>query len=168
MDDKLRTSLLTICELLEKHSVQYMIIGGTAVALNGYYRHSVDAAGFLTEKPDIDIWYNPTHENYFNFLKVIEGLGQDVTEFRKEQSPDPLKSFFKLEFPDFTFEALPQIKAKIKFGEADLRKETAELEAVRIHYMNYYDLIEDKKATARIKDLEDIEQLRKINGEGQE
>lgn len=31
--------------------------------------------------------------------------------------------------------------------------------------MNYLDLIEDKKATARKKDLEDIEQLKKIKGE---
>lgn len=28
--------------------------------------------------------------------------------------------------------------------------------------MNYLDLIQDKKATARIKDLKDIEQLKKL------
>jgi hypothetical protein len=31
--------------------------------------------------------------------------------------------------------------------------------------MNYYDLIKDKEATARKKDLEDIQQLKKIKGE---
>ncbi|RYD58969.1 MAG: hypothetical protein EOP56_01700 [Sphingobacteriales bacterium] len=76
MEGKLRNSLLTICKLLEKHSVQYMLIGGTAVALNGYYRHSVDSDGELTDKPDIDIWYNPTYDNYFNFLNVIEEMGR--------------------------------------------------------------------------------------------
>jgi hypothetical protein len=72
MENNLKTSLLTICDLLEKHNVQYMLIGGTAVALNGYYRHSLNIAGELTEKPDIDLWYNPTYENYFNILKVLK------------------------------------------------------------------------------------------------
>lgn len=164
MEDKLRNSLLTLCALFEKHNVQYMLIGGTAVALTGYYRHSVSITGELTAKPDIDIWYNPTYKNYFNFLSVIEELGQDITEFKNEQSPNPHKSFFRLEFDDFTFDALPVIKADIKFAEADQRKETVEFDTTKIHFMNYIDLIEYKKATARKKDIEDIEQLQKIKG----
>ena len=34
MSDDLRDTLLTVCSLLEKHKVQYMLIGGTAVALH--------------------------------------------------------------------------------------------------------------------------------------
>lgn len=165
MDNNLKNSLLTVCKLLEKHNVQYVLIGGTAVALNGYYRHSINIAGELTDKPDIDIWYNPTYGNYFSILKVMEELGQDVTEFKNEQSPNPRNSFFKLDFEEFTFDILPEIKANIKFLEANKRKETVELEETQIHFMNYFDLIEDKKATARKKDLEDIEQLKKIKGE---
>lgn len=161
MEETLKDSLLNVCRLLEKHNVQYMLIGGTAVALNGYYRHSVDMNGELTEKPDIDIWYNPTYENYFNFLKVIEGLGQDIAAFKNEQSPNPRKSFFKLDFDSFTFDALPVIKADIRFADATQRKETIELESTKIHFMNYLDLIEDKLALARKKDLEDIEHLQK-------
>ncbi len=63
--------------------MQYIIIGGTSVALNGYYRHSINLAGELTDKPDIDIWYNPTYENYFNLLKVIEELGARCNKFQK-------------------------------------------------------------------------------------
>ena len=59
MDDDVTKSLLTVCKLLEKYNVPYMLVGGTAVALNGYYRHSINNAGELTDKPDIDIWYNP-------------------------------------------------------------------------------------------------------------
>lgn len=164
MEDNLKNSLLTVCTLLEKHNVQYMLIGGTAVALNGYYRHSINIAGELTDKPDIDIWYNPTYENYYNILKVMEELGQDITEFRKEQSPNPHKSFFKLDFDNFTLDILPEIKATIKFFDANKRKETVEFNDTQIHYMNYFDLIEDKKSTARKKDLEDIEQLKKKDG----
>jgi hypothetical protein len=162
MEDELKTSLLTVCNLLKKHKVQYILVGGTAVALNGYYRHSINLAGELTDKPDVDVWYNPTYENYLNILKVMEALGQDISAFKNEQAPNPRKSFFKLDFDEFTFDILPEIKADIKFYDADKRKETVELEGVEVHFMNYLDLVEDKKATARKKDLEDIEHLKNI------
>jgi hypothetical protein len=165
MEENLKNSLLTVCRLLEKYHVKYLLVGGTAVALYGYYRHSINIAGELTDKPDVDIWYNPTYENYFNILKVMEELGQDITEFKNEQSLNPRESFFKLDLDEYTLDILPQIKANIKFFEADQRKEKVELEGTQIHFMGYKDLIEDKNATARKKDLEDIEQLKKINKE---
>ena len=165
MEDNLKNSLLTVCALLENHNVQYMLIGGTAVALNGYYRHSLNIAGELTNKPDIDIWYNPTYENYFNILAVIEELGKDITELKNEQSPNPHESFLQLVFDGFTIDFLPKIKAAIKFSEANRRKETVELEKTQIHFISYFDLIEDKLETARKKDLKDIEELKKIKGE---
>lgn len=165
MEEDLKNSLLTICRLLEKYNVQYMFIGGTAVALNGFYRLSLNNEGEPMEKPDIDIWLNPTYENYFNILKVMEELGHDIAEFKNEKSPNPRKSFFKLDFDNFTLNILPEIKAAIKFIDAFKRIELVELKGIQINVINYIDLIEDKKATARKKDLEDIVQLRKIREE---
>ena len=51
---------------------------------------------------------------------------------------------------------------KNSFSEASQRKEMVKFEETEIHFMNYFDLIEDKKAMARKKDLEDIEQLKKL------
>ena len=96
MEEKLKEILLTVCNLLSKYKIQYMLVGGAAVALNGYYRHSLSQSGIITDRPDIDIWYNPTYENYFNILKVMEELGHDISEFKNEKTPDPHKSFFKL------------------------------------------------------------------------
>lgn len=98
-----------------------MLVGGTAVALNGYYRHSINISGELPEKPDVDVWYNPTYNNYFNILKVMEELGQDISAFKNEQTPNPKKSFFKLDFGGFTLDLLPEIKANIKFAVANRR-----------------------------------------------
>jgi hypothetical protein len=47
--------------LLEKFEVEYMIVGGYAVALHGYVR--------ATE--NIDIWFNPNIENADKLLKVM-------------------------------------------------------------------------------------------------
>ena len=160
MEQNLKISLLTICKLLDKFKVKYMLVGGTAVALHGYYRHSTNSDGDLIEKPDVDIWYKPTYENYFSILKVIEGLGQDITEFKNESTPNPQKSYFRLDFDNFSVDLLPEIKAAIKFQDADKRKETIVLESTQIHFMSYPDLIKDKEETGRKKDLEDIKQLK--------
>lgn len=45
MEDKLRNSLLNICKLLEKYNINYIIVGGTAVAKNWYNRYSINNAG---------------------------------------------------------------------------------------------------------------------------
>ena len=66
MENNLSNVLLTVSVLLKKHKVEYLLIGGTAVALHGYFRHSVTLSGETAVKPDIDIWFNPTYENYFN------------------------------------------------------------------------------------------------------
>ena len=34
----------------------------------------------IFNKPDLDFWYNPTYENYFNLLKALEELGIDLIE----------------------------------------------------------------------------------------
>jgi len=142
-----------------------MLIGGTAVALNGYYTISINIKGEMAEKTDIDMWYNPTHENYFNIIEALTELGHDTSEVKKEKSPNPRRSFFKIDLDNFTLDILPKIKANIKFSVANRRKETVLVEGTPIHFMNFYDLIEDKEALARKKDLEDVQQLKKIKNQ---
>ena len=156
---------MAVCKALETCSVQYLLVGGTAVALNGYYRLSINTNGEITDKPDVDVWYNPTYENYYNILTAIKLLGEDITEFEKEQNPNPKKSFFKYEFDDFTLDILPEVKADIKFGDAYRNKETVDVEGTVIHFIDYYNLIKDKESTARKKDLEDIQNLKRIREE---
>ncbi len=36
MEDNLKFTLLTVCKLLEKYNVKYIVVGGVAVALNGF------------------------------------------------------------------------------------------------------------------------------------
>ena len=162
--NQLKDALVTICQTFAKHEVSYLLIGGTAVALNGYYRASVNASGEITDKPDVDLWFNPTYANYFKVLKGLKDLGHDVTTLESEQSPNPRKIFIKLDFDNFTFDLLPKIKADISFYEAYQRKKTFELDGVLLHIISIEDLILDKKATGRPKDLEDIKHLEKLRG----
>ena len=167
MKKTLGESILNICNILNKHSVEYIIVGGTAVALHGYYRQSINLDEVVTDKPDFDFWYNPTYKNYFNLLNALEELGQDVTEFKKEQTPNPKKSFFRYDFEKFNLDLLPELKAQLKFRTSFLRKEVVSLNGIDIPFISYDDLILDKEANGRPKDITDIEQLKSKRKEGQ-
>jgi hypothetical protein len=160
MNDNALGSLVAVCSILNKHAAEYLVVGGSAVILHGYFRYSTNAAGILADKPDLDFWYNPTYSNYFKILKVLEELGQNVSKFKAEQSPNPGKSFFRYEFEQFTLDLLPNLKAPLKFNAAFVNKETVVFSEIEIPFLNLDDLIADKAANARPKDLADIEQLK--------
>ena len=59
MEEDLKKNLLLVCSQFQRNEVQYLLVGGVAVALHGYYRHSMGPMGQLTSKPDIDLWFDP-------------------------------------------------------------------------------------------------------------
>jgi len=151
-----------ICGVLNKNSVEYMIVGGTAVALHGHFRKSTNMAGKIVDKPDLDCWYNPNYENYFKLLNALEELGVDVKRYRDEQAPDPKRSVFKLEFDEYNLDMIPNIKAKLRFRLSFAKRQVVVSEGVEICFLDFEDLIQDKKSLGRPKDLSDIEELEKI------
>ncbi|MCC6725589.1 MAG: hypothetical protein IT258_13865 [Saprospiraceae bacterium] len=163
MESNLAKNILRVCEVFNKHDVKCMIVGGTAVALHGYFRHSMNFSGEVVSKPDIDFWYNPSYENYFNLIKALEELGRDVQAFKDEKMPNPKKSFFRFDSDDYTLDLLPEIKAPIKFQDAYKRREVVRLNSIEISFITLKDLLEDKEAAARPKDLNDIEHLKNAN-----
>lgn len=164
-NNQLLASIMRVCQVLNQYAVDYLIVGGSAVAYYGYFRHSITMAGVPADRPDVDIWYNPTYTNYFKLLDALVTLGQDVTRYKNEQVPNPKKSFFRYEFDLFTLDLLPTIKSAINFNPAFSRRETIELAGVAIPFIDFEDLIADKEATARPKDLDDIDHLRQAQNE---
>jgi len=162
MESTLAEGILIMCRVLNAHNVQYMFVGGTAVALHGYNRLSLDDAGTVLSKPDIDIWYNPSYPNYFRLLDAIEALGNDVKAFKDETSPDPERSFFRYEFDKFKLDLLPKIKVSLKFRLAFERKCSVGVGETEIPYISLDDLIADKRINARPKDLVDIAELERL------
>jgi len=137
-----------------------MIVGGAAVALHGYFRKSLNLSGLTSDKTDLDFWYNPTYDNYFKLLNTLEELGEDVSKFKKETTPNPKRSYFKLEFENFTLDFLPELKGLTKFNSSFKERETVSLSETEILFIGYDDLIKNKQANARSKDITDIEQLK--------
>jgi len=162
MESILTEIILKICSVLNKHSVQYIIVGGTAVALHGYFRPSMKLSGGASDKPDLDFWYNPVYENYFKLLNALEDIGQNVKEFKAEQTPTPKKSYFRYEFEDYTLDLLPGLKAPLKFKESFDKKVVIRIHEIDIPFISIDDLIVDKESTQRPKDVIDIEQLKNL------
>lgn len=161
MQKNLTNSILNVCKILNENTVQYLIVGGTAVALHGYFRLSMNTAGLPVDKPDLDFWYNPTYDNYFKLLNALGTFGVDVKEFKEEQTPDPKNSFFRHDAEEFTLDFLPKIKASLNFRTCFQKREIVAVNEIEIPFLAYADLITDKKANARPKDLNDIEHLQK-------
>lgn len=163
MKKSLTEQILLVCQILNKNAVQYLIVGGTAVAFYGYFRWSQNSSGNPSGKFDLDIWYNPTYDNYFKLLKALSELGQDVTDFIEEQSPSPLKSYFKFDLDEFTLDFLPKLKGATKFTQAYEKKEITTIGGVEIQFIGIDELLQDKAANSRLKDVADIKQLKSIN-----
>jgi predicted nucleotidyltransferase len=160
MENELLSDLVKVCKVLEGHGIEYMIVGGTAVALHGYFRITMDVDGKPNEKHDLDIWYNPTYENYFNLLKALEKLGLDTSQYKEESSPNPKKSYFKFEAQEFSFDFLPELLSLKRFGDSFRKREIVEIDGIDIGFISYDDLINEKQESGRVKDIIDIEQLK--------
>jgi predicted nucleotidyltransferase len=148
------------CKILNKHNVEYLIVGGTAVAIHGYARLSMASDGSILGKHDLDFWYNPTYENYFNLLKALKDIGFE-SDFIDEKDPDPNKSFFKYEFDEYKLDFLPNIIGVKKFNKSYKNRYVITLDGIELSFISYDDLITTKEHSKRDKDKIDIEMLRK-------
>ena len=89
---------------------------------NDYPRRTVAPSDAGVDKPDLDFWYNPTYENYFTVLDVLQELGQDVSQLKTEKAPDPKRSFFRLDREEFTIDLLPEVPGLSRFRSSYNRR----------------------------------------------
>lgn len=96
-------------------------------------------------------------------MRVIEELGEDVSDFRNELSSNPRKSFFKLDLEKFTIDFLPVVPGFSRFSTAFTNRESIIIEGVELSFISLDDLVKSKVALSREKDIIDVKELRKRN-----
>ena len=149
----LEPSFKDFLSLLNKHKVEYLVIGGYAVAIHGYVRGT----------SDIDIWVNPTSENADKMLTVMLDFGFGEYDFDIKDFLITSKSGFVSigEIP-FKIEILTKTLG-VTFEEAYPHRKTASIDDIMVNFIGLDDLIANKKAVAREKDLNDIANLMDLN-----
>lgn len=133
--------------LLIRHKVEYLVVGGYAVGVHGHPRYT----------GDLDIWLNPTPENAASILACVNefgfasfGLKRD--DFTKEGN------IVQLGYPPLRIDLLTQIDG-VTFNDCYKNKIQVEIEGLPVNFIGYNDLLKNKKASGRLRDLDDIEHL---------
>jgi hypothetical protein len=133
--------------LLNFHKVEYLVVGGYAVGFHGHPRYT----------GDIDFWIAISDENAERMLLALREFGFGSIDLKKE---DFLKEnlILQLGYEPCRIDILTSITG-VSFKECFERKVIAEMEGLRINFINIKDLKENKSKTGRAKDLGDIENL---------
>lgn len=134
---------------LNHSKVEYLLVGGYAVIIHGYRRTT----------GDLDIWVNPTPENYQSLLKACHEFGLPILDMTEENflRNDNLDVFTFGRSP-VSIDIMKSVKGCNFAASYKLSKEYLEDE-LSVRYIHLSTLLEAKRASGRFKDLDDIEKL---------
>jgi len=138
-----------LLRLLEEREIEYMIVGGYAVAYHGHPRFT----------KDIDLFFRLTEANVLRLRQALVAFG-----FREEDLP--LDAFTTVGNV-LTFGTVPtrvdllnQIDG-VTYDEACPNVVRGKYGDVDVTFIGLTDLVKNKKATPRAKDKGDVEELGK-------
>lgn len=133
--------------LLEKHRVEYMIVGGYAVAFHGYPRYT----------KDLDIFFRSSRDNVGRIIEALCEFG-----FPREQLPP---DSFVQEGNIVTFGVAPlrvdllnRIDG-VSYDEAEPRVSRGRYGGLEVCFIGKQDLLKNKTSTPRLQDKADAEKL---------
>ncbi len=134
-------------QLLNVHSVRYLVVGGYAVAFHGHPRYT----------KDIDIWILLDKTNAKKMLDVLNAFGFSSLGLTED---DFLKkdNIIQLGNPPNRINILTDLSGVI-FDECYPQKKNINIDGVAINFIDVESLIQNKKASGRHQDLADIENL---------
>ena len=166
MEKDLAEEIKRVAQALNRHEVEYMIVGGVAISFYGTPRPSVNLPKNV--EYDIDVWYQATNDN---FIKLVGGISEISPELKNELDKivfDPKKTFIKFQQGEFHFDFLTELVAFYHkdFKRCYANKEVGEIDGVQINIISKEDLLLDKEKLGRDKDLADIENLKKNSYKG--
>lgn len=138
-------------DLLNKHAVEYMVVGGYALAFHGKPRNT----------GDLDIWIENSEPNAVRMLEVVNDFGLGSMGFTKE---DFMKEGYisQIGYPPLRIDILNSIDG-VRFREAYANRKAIDNDGIKIAYIGRDEFIKNKQASGRAQDLIDI---KVIQGKG--
>ena len=135
---------------LAQAGVDFAVVGGIAVILNGYPR--------LTQ--DVDILVEDSPENIRRLLGYLVNWGEGWARELRPEEFVPQEGCIRIS-EDFDLDVFTRMLGR-SFRDFEFRLRTFESRGVRIRYLAPSGLVELKEASWREKDRLDVEALREI------
>jgi Nucleotidyl transferase of unknown function (DUF2204) len=134
-------------QFLNDNHVQYLIVGGYAVAIHGHPRYT----------KDIDIWIETSPDNANNLLQALEQFGFSSLGLQIQDFLTP-NQIIQLGYPPNRIDLLTNIDGVIFEDCYPLRLEVV-IDDVVVTFIDLDNLKKNKKASGRLQDLADLENL---------
>ncbi|MEJ2422468.1 MAG: nucleotidyl transferase AbiEii/AbiGii toxin family protein, partial [Acidobacteriota bacterium] len=136
-----------LLELLNKHHVEFILVGGYALAFHGAPRYT----------GDMDLFVHRSSKNAASIMAALNefgfgGVGLTTDDFLKENT------VIQLGVPPVRIDLVTSLTG-VSWEDAYLSRESANYGGVPVSYIGRDQFITNKKATGRKRDLADLEAL---------
>lgn len=148
--DRLTKDSKEFVELLSSNGVDFLIVGGHAVGFHGYPRFT----------GDLDIWVRTSPENATRLARVFAAFGFSEEEALIGLFSEP-GNMLQLGLPPNRIDVLSQISG-IDFSEAWPNRIHGNLNGIAVGIIGVEDLLRNKRASGRPKDLADVDEITKL------
>jgi len=135
-------------KLLNASRVEYLLIGGYAVGYYGYSRTTLD----------MDIWIAVEPDNAKKMAAVMARFGFPKGAVDEKAFLEKGK-ILRLGLPPVRLEILTDISG-VTFANCYPRRNQVTVDGIKVSLIGLDDLIQNKTASGRYKDLDDLEHLR--------
>ena len=138
---------MDMLKCLNKAEVDYIMVGGWAVNMYGYVRATVD----------LDIWILADAENARRVYTALVEFGAPVAEMK----PDDFAEYgmiFQIGVAPCRIDIISKISG-VSYLDAVQRAVPKTIDGVEVRVISLEDLIANKKASGRAKDIADVEVL---------
>ena len=143
----IRNDFKELLELFNKHKVEYLIVGGYALAFHGAPRVT----------GDIDLFVRPTNENAERILAALDEFGFGSLNLSTKDFTAP-GMVVQLGVPPVRIDIITRVSG-VPWEKADTGKVPGHYADVPVFFISREDFITNKRATGRAKDAADIEAL---------
>ena len=135
-------------KLLNAARVEYLLIGGYAVGYYGYSRTTMD----------MDVWIAVKPSNAKKMVVVMAQFGFPKGSVNESVFLEKGK-ILRLGLPPVRLEILTDISG-VAFDDCYAKKNRVTVDGVKVNLIGFEDLIRNKTASGRHKDLDELEHLR--------
>ncbi len=139
-----------LLRLLEKHNVDYMIVGGYAVAFHGHPRFT----------KDIDVFFDATPANIESIQKALCEFGFSLSDVPSDLFLEP-GSILTFGAAPVRVDIINEIDG-VRYADARDNRVRGRYGAVEVYFIGRDDLILNKQSTSRTQDKADAEALEEM------